>query len=58
VLVGATGAPIGAFSGVTLSNQGVSSATSNVGMSAYGGPVTITAAAGTAAGFVTVQIVP
>jgi hypothetical protein len=52
------GAPIGAFSGVTLSNQGVSSATFNVGTSAYVGPVTITAAAGTAAGVATVQIVP
>jgi hypothetical protein len=53
-----SGAPLGVFSGVTLSNQGVSTATFNVGATGYVGPVTITASVGGATGAATVQIVP
>lgn len=54
-----TGTPIGSFSSVTLSANGVSTATFNVGLTVYLGPVTVRASVGGgAAGAGTVQIVP
>jgi hypothetical protein len=51
--------PIGAFSGVSLSERGVSTATFNVGPTSYVGPVTIRASVnGGADGTASVQIVP
>jgi hypothetical protein len=54
-----TGATLGTFSRITLAEGGVATATYNVGMTGYLGPVTITAAAeGGATGSATIQIVP
>jgi hypothetical protein len=54
-----TGAAIGSFSRITPAENSVSTATFNVGATAYVGPVTITAAvAGGATGSATLQIVP
>lgn len=54
-----SGASIGQFSGITLSNLGVSSATFNVGSTTYIGPVTIRASvSGGGSGTASVQIVP
>jgi hypothetical protein len=55
----ATGTSIGTFSGITLSNAGVATATFNAGTTRYTGPVTIRALTdGGASGTGTVQIVP
>lgn len=54
-----SGASIGAFSGVTLSNaDGASEATFNVLTTTYQGPVTIRAAVGSKEGTATIQVVP
>lgn len=54
-----TGTPIGSFSGVTLSTNGVSTATFNLGATVFLGPVTIRAGvAGGASGAATLQILP
>ena len=54
-----TGTPIGSFSGVTLGSNSVSTATFNVGPTAFLGSVTVRASvAGGAAGAASVQIVP
>jgi adhesin/invasin len=54
-----TGAAIGAFSRITPAESSVSTATFNLGTTAYTGPVTITARVdGGAAGSATLQVVP
>jgi hypothetical protein len=54
-----SGGSIGSFSRVTLADNGVATATFNVGTTAYLGPVTIAAAVeGGATGSATIQIVP
>jgi hypothetical protein len=54
-----SGASIGVFSGITLSNDdGVSEATFHVPATMYLGPVTIRAAVGSKEGTATIEIVP
>jgi hypothetical protein len=53
-----TGASIGTFSAITLAENGVATATFNVGTTSYLGPVTITAAEGDERASATLKIVP
>jgi len=54
-----TGAAIGSFSRITLAENGLSTATFNVGTTAYLGPITVMATVeGGASGTATLQIVP